>query len=76
MVKNTNFIVSLDSNPYRFQNYDTIIFSLFVNGKGFANHDLSLGMDHEKTSIMGYSTLLEVSGIHHSNSGLQITHDM
>jgi hypothetical protein len=25
---------------------------------------------------MGYSTLFEGSGIHHSNSGLQITHDM
>jgi len=33
-------------------------------------------MDHEKTSIMGYMTLFEESGIHHSNSGLQITHDM
>ena len=25
---------------------------------------------------MGYRTLFEVSGIHHSNTGLQITHDM
>ena len=33
-------------------------------------------MDHEKTSVMGYMTLFEGSGIHHSNSGLQITHDM
>ena len=33
-------------------------------------------MDHEKTSAMGYRTLFEGSGIHHSNTGLQITHDM
>jgi len=33
-------------------------------------------MDHEKTSVMGYRTLSEAFGIHHSNSGLQITHDM
>jgi len=33
-------------------------------------------MDHEKTSVMVYRTLFEGSGIHHSNSGLQITHDM
>jgi len=33
-------------------------------------------MDHEKTSVMGYRTLFEVSEIHHLNSGLQITHDM
>ena len=25
---------------------------------------------------MGYSTLFEVSGIHHLNTGLQITHDI
>jgi hypothetical protein len=37
---------------------------------------LSLDMDHEKTSVMGYRTLFEGSGIHHSNTGLQITHDM
>jgi len=33
-------------------------------------------MGHEKTSVMGYRTLFEGSGIRHSNSGLQITHDM
>jgi hypothetical protein len=32
-------------------------------------------MDHEKTSVMGYRTPFEASGIHHSNSGLQITHE-
>ena len=37
---------------------------------------LTLDMDHEKTSVMGDGTLFEGSGIHHSNSGLQITHDM
>ena len=37
---------------------------------------LSLDMDHEKTSVMDYRTLFEGSGIHHSNTGLQITHDM
>jgi len=33
-------------------------------------------MDHCKASVMGYRTLFEGSGIHHSNSGLQITHDI
>ena len=33
-------------------------------------------MGHEKTSVRRYATLFEGSGIHHSNSGLQITHDM
>ena len=33
-------------------------------------------MDHEKTSVMGYKSLFEGYGIHHSNPGIQITHDM
>ena len=76
MVKNTDFIGSLYSNPYRFQYIDISDVSLFVNGTQFPNEDLSLGMDHEKTSVMGYRTLFGASGIHHSNSGMQITHDM
>jgi len=47
-----------------------------VNGKQYSNEGLSLGMDLEKTSVMGYRTLFEGSGIHHSNAGNQITHDM
>ena len=30
-------------------------------------------MSLEKTAVMGYRTLFEESGIHHSNTGLQIT---
>jgi hypothetical protein len=33
-------------------------------------------MYHDKTSVMGYRKLFVESGIHHSNSGLQITHEM
>ena len=76
MVKKTDFIGSLDSNPYRFQHCDISDFSLFVNGKHFPNRGLSLSMDHEKTSVMGYRTLFKAFGIHHSNSGLQMTHDI
>jgi len=47
-----------------------------VNGKQIPTEGLSLGMDHGKTSVLVYRTLFEGSGIHHSNSGLQITHDM
>jgi len=76
MDNNTDFIVSLDSNPHKFQHYDISDFSLCVNGKQVPNEGLSLGMDYEKTSVMGYRTLSEAYGIHHSNTGLQITHDM
>jgi hypothetical protein len=33
-------------------------------------------MGQENTSVMGYRTLFEGSGINHSTSGLQATHDM
>jgi len=73
MVKNTDFNGSLESNPYKFQHYDNSDFSLFVNDKQFPNEGLTLGMDREKTSVMVYRTLFEASGIHPSNTGLQIT---
>jgi len=72
MVKNAEFIGTMDTNPYEFQNYDIRDFSLFVNGKQYPNEV----MDHENTSVMGCRTLFEGSGIHHSNAGHQITHDI
>jgi len=76
MVKNADFVGSMDTNFYKFQHYNISDFSLFVNGKQFPNEVLSLGMEHEKTTVMGFSTLFEGSGIHHSNAEHQITHDM
>jgi len=49
---------------------------MYVNGRQIPSESLSLNMGHEKTSVKGYATLFEGIGIHHSNSGLQITHDM
>jgi len=33
-------------------------------------------MSHEKTSVKGYAELFEGTGIHHSNSGLQISQNV
>ena len=49
---------------------------MYVNGRQIPSESLSLNMGHEKTSVKGYATLFEGIGIHHTNSGLQITHDM
>jgi len=76
MVKNTEFLGSKNTNPYFFRHYDLSYFALNVNGKQIPTEGLSKNVGHEKTSVMGYRTLFEASGIHHSNSGLQITHDM
>jgi len=66
-VKNTEFLGSVTTNPYHFRHYDLSSFALNVNGRQVPTEGLSLGMDHEKTSVMGYRTLFEGSGIHHSN---------
>ena len=50
--------------------------SHYVNGKQIPGGGLSLDTSHEKKTVMAYRTLFEGSGIHHSNSGLQITPDM
>jgi hypothetical protein len=76
MVKNADFLGSMYTNPFLFRYYDMNYFALYANGKRIPSGGLHLNMQHEKTSVMGYRTLFEASGIQHSNSGLHITHDM
>jgi hypothetical protein len=59
MVKNTDFLGSMATNPFKFRHYDLDCFALYVNGKQIPSEGLSLGMDHEKTSVMGFRTLFE-----------------
>jgi hypothetical protein len=73
---NTDFLGSLDTNPYYFRHYDLSNFALYVNGKNIPSEGLSVDMGYEKTSVMSYRTLFHGSDIHHSISGLQITHHM
>jgi len=47
---------------------------MYVNGKQIPSESVSLDMSRQKTSVKGYAALFEGTGIHHSNSGLQITH--
>ena len=49
---------------------------MYLNGRCVPSDGLYLDMDHEETSVIVYRTLFEWSGIHQSNTGLQITHDM
>jgi len=74
MAKNSDFIGTIDTNPYKFRHYDISDCSLFVNGEQYPNEGLSLGMDHENTSVMDYRTLFEGSGIHQPLAGHLITH--
>ena len=65
----------MDSNPYNFRHCDINNFAMNVDGRQIPPEGVNIIADHEKTSIMGYRTLFQGSGIHHSNSGLQITLD-
>ena len=76
MIKNTDFLGSIATDPFNFRHYDLDSFVLYVNGKQVPSEGLTLGMNHEKTSVMGYRTLFEGLGIHHSNAGIQIIHDI
>jgi hypothetical protein len=50
---------------------------MYVNGRQVPSESgLMLAKGHEETSVMNYRFLFTGSGIHHSNSGLLITHDM
>jgi hypothetical protein len=76
MLANKDIVGSLDTNPYKLQHFGLSNFAMFVNGKQIPGEGLKLDTGHEKTTVMGYKSLFQGSGIHHSNSGLQITHDM
>ena len=66
MVKNADFIGSLDMNPFNFCD-----FTLFYNGKPIPSEGFPMNMDNEKTSVLANNTLFEGSRIRHSNWGLQ-----
>jgi hypothetical protein len=71
MIKNKDFIGSLDTNTLYFSH-----FTLFYHGRPIASEGLPLDMGHEKTSVLAYNILFEKSGIHHSNAGLLVTNRM
>jgi len=53
MVKNTEFLGSVTTNPFYFRHYDLSSFAVNLNGRQVPTEGLSLGMDHEKISVMG-----------------------
>jgi len=76
MIMNTDFLGSRNSNSYNLRHNDLTNFTMYVNGRQIPSKRLSLNMRDEKTSVEGHAKRFEGIGIHHSNSGLQITHDM
>ena len=74
MIDNTNFLGTLDTNPFDFHHYDMTYLTLYLNGKQIPSGGLHLDTAREKESVMAYRTLFEGSGIRHSNTGLHISH--
>ena len=75
MVDNGEFLGSLTTKPFKFQQFDMTYFTLYVNGRQIPSGGLHMDTARQKISVMAYRTLFEGSGIRHSNSGLQISHD-
>jgi hypothetical protein len=63
----------MDKNPYTFRHYDISHFSLLVNSTHIPSGGMALETGLEKTTVMGYRSLFEASGIRHSNMGIQYT---
>jgi hypothetical protein len=76
VIANKDFLGTIDTNPFRFQHFGLRTFVMYVNGRQVPSKSLTKDPSHEKTTVIGYKTLFQGSGIHHSKSGLQITHDM
>jgi len=76
MIANNDFLGTINTNRYNFQHFGLRTFVMYVNGRQIPSEGLNIDPSHEKTTVMAYKTLFEGSGIQHSNSGLQITHDM
>jgi hypothetical protein len=76
MIANTDFLGTINTNPYNFQHFGLRTFAMIVNGKQTPSESLTIDPIHKKSTVMAYNTLFAGTGIHHSNSGLQITHNM
>jgi hypothetical protein len=50
MVKNKDFLGTVDTNPYFFRHFDLNNFALYVNGKLITSDGLSFDASHNKTT--------------------------
>ena len=57
MIKNKDFLCSLDTNSYYFQHFNLSHFTMFYNGKPIPSEVLAKNMAEEKTSSLAYNTL-------------------
>jgi len=59
MVKNTDFLGTISTNPFYFRHYDLNYFAMYVNGRLVPPEGLTLDMSREKTAIMDIEPYLK-----------------
>jgi hypothetical protein len=73
MLRNVDFTESADTNPYLLRHFGLNYYVLYLNGRQVPSEGLSLNTTSSKTCTMAYQTLFSGFGIHHGNTGIQIT---
>jgi hypothetical protein len=73
MLRVADFTGSADINPYHFRHFSLTHYVIYVNGRQALSVGLFLNTAGAKTCTMAYQKPFRVVGIHHGNTGIQIT---
>ena len=73
IIRNVDFTGTADINPHIFSHFGLNYFEMYVNGRQVHSEGLSLNTADVNTCTMAYQTLFRGLGIHHGNTGIQIT---
>jgi len=57
MIANTDFLGTINTNPYKFQHFGLRTFVMYVNGRQIPSEPLAIDTAHEKTTVMEYKTI-------------------
>jgi len=71
VIANNDFLGTINTNSYKFQHFGLRSFAMYVNGRQSLARVCLLILVMRQLWV---TRLFEGSGIHHLNSGLQITH--
>ena len=75
-VKNTAFVGSAGTNPFRFQHYDMTNLVLYLNGVQHPSEPLTMDCSSPFGGTRAYETLFSSTGIHHDDRTHMITLEM
>ena len=76
LIKNTAFVGSTSTNPFRFHHYDMTNFVFHSNGVQQPPEPLTMDCSSTFGTTRAYETLFSSTGIHHDDRAHMITLDM